>query len=100
MPNSCNLAKHFSPINSLSQVSDAILSTPTIFIPFSSRCRRFCVYSRPIYYRVSAPILETKATTQEALAKELANWSDRKKTLFTNPKFIEIAFNKLKSRLS
>jgi hypothetical protein len=73
---------------------------PLFLFPFRAGVAGSAYYSRPIYYRVSAPILETKATTQEALAKELANWSDRKKTLFTNPKFIEIAFNKLKSRLS
>ena len=28
----------------------------------------------------------------------LANWSDRKKTLFTNPKFIELAVKKLETQ--
>lgn len=37
-------------------------------------------------------IIEKKnIKTPEAITKELENWSDRKKTLFTNPKFIEIA---------
>lgn len=45
-------------------------------------------------------ITEKKVNTQEAIAKELENWSDRKKTLFTNPKFIQIAINNLKSHLN
>lgn len=45
-------------------------------------------------------ITEKKVNTQEAIAKELGNWSDRKKTLFTNPKFIQIAINNLKSHLN
>ncbi len=39
-------------------------------------------------------ILEKKVTTQYEIIKELENWSDRKKTLFTNPKFVEIVLNK------
>lgn len=42
-------------------------------------------------------ITEKKVNTQEAITKELENWSDRKKTLFTNHKFIQIAVNNLKS---
>lgn len=38
--------------------------------------------------------------TQKAIAIELENWSDRKKTLFTNPKFIQIAINNLKLHLN
>ena len=45
-------------------------------------------------------ISEKKANTEAAIVKELENWSDRKKTLFTNPKFIVIAINNLKSHLS
>ena len=44
-------------------------------------------------------ISEKKAYTQDAITRELENWSDRKKTLFTNPKFIQIAINNLKSNL-
>lgn len=41
-------------------------------------------------------IISTKeATTIEAITKELEQWSDRKKTLFTNPKFVQIATNRL-----
>jgi len=36
-------------------------------------------------------INEKKATTEEAITKELENWSDRKKTLFENHRFIQIA---------
>lgn len=44
-------------------------------------------------------ISEKKASTKEAIVKELENWSDRKKTLFTNPKFIQIAINTLNLHL-
>lgn len=45
-------------------------------------------------------ISEKHADTQESITKELESWSDRKKTLFTNPKFIQIAINNIKSHLS
>lgn len=45
-------------------------------------------------------ISEKKAVTQEAITKELENWSDRKKTLFTNPKFIQIAISNIQSHLA
>jgi len=45
-------------------------------------------------------ITEKKANTQEAITKELENWSDRKKTLFTNPKFIQIAISNIQSHLA
>jgi len=45
-------------------------------------------------------IAEKNTNTQEAITKELENWSDRKKTLFTNPKFIQIAINNLKLHLN
>ncbi len=45
-------------------------------------------------------ITEKKATTLDAITKELEDWSDRKKTLFTNPKFIQIAINNLKAHLN
>lgn len=45
-------------------------------------------------------ISERKANTQEAITKELENWSDRKKTLFTNPKFIQIAIGNIQSHLA
>ena len=45
-------------------------------------------------------IIEKKATNQEDITKELENWSDRKKTLFNNPKFIQIALNNITSHIS
>ena len=45
-------------------------------------------------------ITEKNVKTQEAITKELENWSDRKKTLFTNPKFIEIAIHNLEVHLN
>lgn len=45
-------------------------------------------------------ISEKKANSVEAITKELESWSDRKKTLFNNPKFIQIAVNNLKSHLN
>lgn len=44
-------------------------------------------------------ITEKKAHTEEAIVKELESWSDRKKTLFNNHKFIQIAINNLKLHL-
>ncbi|MDI9881303.1 type II toxin-antitoxin system antitoxin DNA ADP-ribosyl glycohydrolase DarG [Flectobacillus longus] len=44
-------------------------------------------------------IVEKKVNTQEMIIKELENWSDRKKTLFTNPKFIQIALKNLQLHL-
>jgi len=45
-------------------------------------------------------ITEKKATNQEDITKELENWSDRKKTLFNNPKFIQIALNNITSHIN
>lgn len=44
-------------------------------------------------------ILEKKANNLEEITTEVQNWSDRKKTLFTNPKFIQIAIKNLESHL-
>ena len=43
---------------------------------------------------------EKNVTTVETITQELENWSDRKKTLFTNPKFIQIAINNIQSNLA
>lgn len=40
-------------------------------------------------------ITEKNARTAEEITKELENWSNRKKTLFTNPRFIQIAIDNL-----
>ncbi|TAE73159.1 MAG: hypothetical protein EAZ85_07820 [Bacteroidetes bacterium] len=45
-------------------------------------------------------ILEKKVNSKEDVTKELENWNDRKKTLFNNPKFIEITFNHLNLHLN
>lgn len=44
-------------------------------------------------------IQEKKVDTQEAIIQELGNWSDRKKTLFTNLNFVRIALNNIKTHL-
>lgn len=44
-------------------------------------------------------ISEKHADTHESISKELESWSDRKKTMFTNPKFIQIAINNIKLHL-
>lgn len=44
-------------------------------------------------------ITEKKVNTIESITKELEKWSDRKRTLFTNPKFIEIALTNLQDHL-
>lgn len=41
-------------------------------------------------------ISERNVDTQEAITKELENWSDRKKTMFTNPNFIQVATKNIK----
>ncbi|HAQ65587.1 MAG TPA: Appr-1-p processing protein [Bacteroidales bacterium] len=38
---------------------------------------------------------EKKANTTEEVSRYIESWSDRKKSLFSNPKFIDIAVNKL-----
>jgi hypothetical protein len=45
-------------------------------------------------------IEEQGADTREAIIKALESWSERKKTLFNNPKFIQIAIDNLKSNFS
>lgn len=45
-------------------------------------------------------ITEKKASTHEAIVLELENWSDRKKTMFTNPKFTQIAISNIKLHLA
>lgn len=45
-------------------------------------------------------ISEKDAKTTEAITRELEKWSDRKKTLFTNQKFIQIAVNNIELHLN
>jgi len=45
-------------------------------------------------------ISEKKANSEEAITNELENWSGRKKTLFNDPKFIQIALKNLKLHLT
>ncbi len=45
-------------------------------------------------------VSEKKANTEEKVIQELENWSNRKKTLFNNKKFIQIALNKLNTHLT
>lgn len=40
-------------------------------------------------------IFEKNVTSREGITKELESWSSRKKTLFTNPNFIEIALKNI-----
>lgn len=42
-------------------------------------------------------IKEKKAATSEEIKAELERWSDRKKTLFTNPQFIQVATTHLRT---
>ena len=41
-----------------------------------------------------------KVNTVEDIAERLENWSDRKKSMFTNPKFIKIAITNIESHLT
>ncbi|MGM9476521.1 type II toxin-antitoxin system antitoxin DNA ADP-ribosyl glycohydrolase DarG [Pedobacter sp. GSP4] len=45
-------------------------------------------------------ITEKKANDEEAIIREIENWSDRKKTLFTNTRFIQIAIKNLRVHLN
>ena len=45
-------------------------------------------------------ISHEKVTTPDEINSHLEKWSDRKKTLFSNPKFIRIAVNNIQSNLS
>jgi O-acetyl-ADP-ribose deacetylase (regulator of RNase III) len=44
-------------------------------------------------------VSEKKSDTEDKIIKELESWSNRKKTLFSNQKFIQIALNNLNSHL-
>ena len=56
-------------------------------------------YGLELLSSIDIIISEKKVVTLEVIIKELENWSDRKKTLFNNPKFIQIAINNLKGNL-
>ncbi len=45
-------------------------------------------------------ISDKKVHTLDAITAELENWSDRKKTMFSNEKFIQIAVNNIQSHLT
>lgn len=45
-------------------------------------------------------INDKKISSQDEITNELEKWSDRKKTLFNNPKFIQIANDNIKTHLS
>ncbi len=45
-------------------------------------------------------ITENKAQSTEEITAYLEKWSDRKKTLFNNPKFIEVAITRIKEHLN
>jgi O-acetyl-ADP-ribose deacetylase (regulator of RNase III) len=45
-------------------------------------------------------IIDRKVNTVEDITYQLQHWSDRKKTLFSNDRFIQIGVNKIKSHLS
>lgn len=45
-------------------------------------------------------ILDKKTNSIEEINQHLANWSSRKKTMFTNPKFISLAVERIESHLA
>jgi O-acetyl-ADP-ribose deacetylase (regulator of RNase III) len=45
-------------------------------------------------------MIDKKVQTPEEITGELASWSDRKKTLFTNPRFIQVSLNNIKAHLN
>jgi O-acetyl-ADP-ribose deacetylase (regulator of RNase III) len=45
-------------------------------------------------------IQEKQVSSVDGITKELKDWSDRKMTLFNNPKFIQIAINNIQSHLA
>ncbi|MCK9220892.1 MAG: macro domain-containing protein [Bacteroidales bacterium] len=44
--------------------------------------------------------IEKKVDSQDSISNELENWSDRKKTMFTNPKFIKIAVDHIRTHFA
>jgi len=44
-------------------------------------------------------ITEKNIDTQEDIMRELENWSNRKRTLFTNPRFVQVATQNIKSHI-
>jgi O-acetyl-ADP-ribose deacetylase (regulator of RNase III)/uncharacterized protein YwgA len=44
--------------------------------------------------------MEYKKETKEEILVELESWSNRKKTLFTNPKFVDLALTNIKTHLA
>lgn len=57
-------------------------------------------FSLELLSTVDFIMTEKKVYTKEELAIELEKWSDRKKTLFTNSNFIQIALDNIKLHLS
>jgi len=45
-------------------------------------------------------ITDKKTKSVDEITKHLENWSERKKTMFTNPKFISIAVQNIEKHLS
>ena len=44
-------------------------------------------------------MVEKKVTSQQEITNELEKWSSRKKTLFTNPRFIRVAIENIEKHL-
>lgn len=56
----------------------------------------YSAFSLELLSTIDFIINEKKVYTQELVLQELQNWSNRKKTLFNNPKFVQIAIQNLK----
>ena len=50
--------------------------------------------------KVDFIITDKKTKSIEEISQHLADWSDRKKTLFTNPKFISLAVDNIEKHLA
>ncbi len=102
-------SKNKKPFEELGIVMDAeedvlaYLKTPghEPYLKIAERTKEFLsgyysYFSLELLSSVDQIIQTKRVNAPQAIQVELNNWSDRKKTLFSNPKFLEVAVNHLK----
>ena len=61
----------------------------------------YAVYTKPRWEKKVASLLDVKGVENYCpVNKVVKQWSDRKKTLFTNPKFISLAVQNIEKHLA
>lgn len=106
-------AKDKKPFEELALISDAefevekFLNQPEniIFKTVVEKVKNFLTgfyspFGLELLSTIDFIINEKQADTNEKVIDELNKWSDRKKTMFTNPKFVQIAIENIKSHLN